>query len=92
VQDCDNGLCKVTQKNKLYKGDVLNVLRPDGYMSPITVSELYDKDMKPIDDCPHPEMTFYMRAANADGSAAELPELTFLSRDGDKDSGIEPAR
>ena len=87
--DKDSGLIKVTQKNKLYKGDTLNVLMPEGYIQPVTVSELYDAKMQPVDNCPHPEMTFYMKAvSSADGSPVEIPEMSFLSRDGDKDFGI----
>jgi putative protease len=45
--------------------------------------------MNPVNDCPHPEMTFFMKAvSSADGSVVELPPMSFLSRDGDKDFGI----
>ena len=88
--DEQTGLVKVTQKNKLYKGDVLNVLMPSGYIDPVTVAELYDAKMQPIESCPHPEMTFFMKAVSADGSSVTLPQMTFLSRDGDKDTGILP--
>lgn len=88
--DEQTGLTKVTQKNKLYKGDVLNVLMPSGYIEPITAAELYDAKMQPIDSCPHPEMTFFMKAADASGNTVSLPQMTFLSRDGDKDAGILP--
>ena len=85
----ETGLNKITQKNKLFEGDTLNVLMPDGYMAPVIAAELYDEEMNPVKDCPHPEMTFYMKAvSSADGSVVELPEMTFLSRDGDKDFGI----
>lgn len=87
----ENGLIKVTQKNKLYKGDVLNVLKPEGYVDPIRVTELYDKNMQQIDSCPHPEMTFFMKAEDKDGNEVTLPKLSFLSRDGDKDEGILPS-
>ena len=87
--DAESGLIKVTQKNKLYKGDTLNVLMPEGYVAPVVVAELYDGKMNPVDSCPHPEMTFYMKAVSSeDGSVVELPPMTFLSRDGDKDFGI----
>ena len=87
--DADSGLIKVTQKNKLYKGDTLNVLMPEGYVAPIVAAELYDAKMNPVDSCPHPEMTFYMKAVSSeDGAAVDLPPMTFLSRDGDKDFGI----
>ena len=58
-------------------------------MAPVVVSELYDEKMNPINDCPHPEMTFFMKAVSSDnGKVIELPQMAFLSRDGDKDYGI----
>ena len=84
------GLTRVIQKNKLYRGDVLNVLMPEGYIEPVTVAELYDSKMEPVDACPHPEMTFFMKAVDKNGAPVTLPEMTFLSRDGDKDAGILP--
>ncbi len=84
------GLVKVTQKNKLYKGDMLNVLMPEGYMGPVKVAELYDSSLKAIDNAPHPGMTLFIKAVDDSGNAVELPPMTFLSRDGDKDNGIKP--
>ena len=83
--DESTGLIKVTQKNKFYKGDVLNVLMPEGYIDPVKVEALYDEKMNEIDSCPHPEMTVYIKTDHG-----ILPELSFLSRDGDKDYGILP--
>jgi putative protease len=69
---------------------LLNVLCPDGYIEPVTVSELYDRDMQPIEDCPHPEMKFFMKAVSANGAVVAIPQMSFMSRDGDKDGGITP--
>ena len=85
------GLCRVTQKNKLYRGDELNVLMPEGYMEPIKVSELYDSALKAIDSAPHPGMTLFIKATDRSGDAVSLPPMTFLSRDVDKDNGIKPS-
>ena len=84
------GLTRVCQKNKLYRGDELNVLMPEGYMEPIKVAELYDHNLKAIDSAPHPGMTFFMKATDMTGNPVELPPMAFLSRDGDKDNGIRP--
>jgi hypothetical protein len=35
-------------------------------------------------------MTFFMKAVDGTGKTVSLPEMTFLSRDGDKDAGILP--
>ena len=86
-----NGLTKVIQKNKLYRGDELNVLMPEGYMEPVKVAELYDSSLKTIDNAPHPGMTLFIKATDKQGNPVLLPPMTFLSRDGDKDNGIKPS-
>jgi len=60
-------------------------------MEPVSVAELYDASLKAIDNAPHPGMTLFIKAADKDGKAVELPPMTFLSRDGDKDNGIKPS-
>ena len=85
-----NGLTKVIQKNKLYRGDELNVLMPEGYMEPVKVAELYDSSLKAIDNAPHPGMTLFIKVTDKQGKPVLLPPMTFLSRDGDKDNGIKP--
>lgn len=86
-----NGLTMVIQKNKLYRGDELNVLMPEGYMEPVKVAELYDQNLKAIDNAPHPGMTIFMKAVDSSGNTVDLPSMSFLSRDGDKDNGINPS-
>ncbi len=81
----DRGMYKVTQKNKLYEGDILNVLMPEGYIEPVRVIRLEDEKGERIESTPHPEMTFYMETDNKD---IRIPSMSFLSRDGDKDNGI----
>ena len=81
----ENGLIRVTQKNKFYKGDTLNVLMPKGYIDPVRIEEMYNDKHEAIDSCPHPEMTVHIR------TSAKIPAMSFLSRDGDKDYGIMPA-
>lgn len=83
--DANLKLYKVSQRNKVFKGDVVNCLMPKGYIDPFTITELYDEDMKPIDSTPHAKMTYYMRI----DTEQVIPPMSFISRDGDKDQGIE---
>ena len=76
----------VSQRNKLYRGDVLNIMRPEGYEEPVKAAGLFDMDMNPIDSMPHPQTDFRMRTDRK----VDLPPMSFLSRDGDKDEGILP--
>ncbi|MBR4495052.1 MAG: U32 family peptidase [Clostridiales bacterium] len=81
-----DGSFRAVQKNKLYAGDTLNVLKPVGYEAPLKVISITDKDGNRLDSVPHPGTEF----AVVFDREADLPELTFLSRDGDKDGGIAP--
>lgn len=87
-RDPDTGLYIASQRNKLYKGDTLNVLRPSGYVDPITVDEIYNEKMEPIESAPHPQMKMFIKF----NREVDLPKYTFLSRDGDKDEGILPQK
>ena len=81
-----DGSFRAVQKNKLYAGDTLNVLKPVGYEAPLKVISITDKDGNRLDSVPHPGTEFDV----VFDREADLPELTFLSRDGDKDGGIAP--
>ncbi|MBQ0012212.1 MAG: U32 family peptidase [Clostridiales bacterium] len=81
--DAQKGCAIVSQRNKIFQGDTLHVLMPEGYCEPIVATELWDEEMNPIDSTPHSEMVYYLKVDK------ELPAYTFLSRDGDKDEGIQ---
>lgn len=81
-----DGSFKAVQKNKLYAGDSLNVLKPIGYEAPLKVMSIVDNEGNALDSVPHPVTEFNVRFDRE----CDLPELTFLSRDGDKDGGIAP--
>ncbi|MBP3265883.1 MAG: U32 family peptidase [Clostridiales bacterium] len=81
-----DGSFRAVQKNKLYAGDTLNVLKPVGYEAPLKVISIMDKDGSRLDSVPHPGTEFDV----VFDRETDLPELTFLSRDGDKDGGISP--
>ncbi|MCQ2482784.1 MAG: U32 family peptidase [Clostridia bacterium] len=82
--DSDTKMYKVSQRNKVFKGDTVNCLMPKGYVEPFTITELYDEDMNPIDSTPHAKMTYFMRISTEE----VIPYMSFISRDGDKDQGI----
>ena len=81
-----DGAYRAVQKNKLYAGDILNVLKPDGYEEPVKAVSITDADGNALESVPHPGTEFIVRFDRD----CDLPELTYLSRDGDKDDGIAP--
>lgn len=80
--DEEKGCSIVSQRNKIFRGDTLHVLLPEGYCEPITATEIFDDSGEPIDSTPHAEMTYYLKVDRP------LPQYSFLSRTGDKDEGI----
>ena len=60
--NAESSLAQFTQRNKMTLGDKIELLTPGKIGRELTVTELYDADMNPIESTPHPYMTFYMRA------------------------------
>lgn len=63
--DENTGLARCIQRNKMCVGDSVNLLSPGCIGRDITVGDLFDADMQPIDATPHPMMMFYMRLERA---------------------------
>lgn len=80
--DEEKGCAIISQRNKIFKGDTLHVLTPDGYPDPIIAEEIFDENGDPIESTPHAEMTYLLKVKKP------LAAYSFLSRDGDKDEGI----
>ena len=59
--DAESGLAEFTQRNKMCFGDVAEILTPGKIGRELTIGELYDENMNPIESTPHPYMKFYMR-------------------------------
>ncbi len=73
------GRAYVSQRNKVSLGDNLWVMTPDGKEMQIRAEDLRDEDGAPIESTPHPLMNYSLAVP------VDLPEYTFLSKDGDKD-------
>jgi putative protease len=62
VEDCDEaGNARLTQRNKFYAGDALELLTPEGPPIPFTAEAIFDGEGNPISDTPHPMMALAMR-------------------------------
>ncbi len=59
--DSDSGLAEFTQRNKMLSGDAAELLTPGKIGRELTIGELFDENMNPIDSTPHPYMKFYMK-------------------------------
>ena len=59
--DEKTGLAKVEQRNRILKGDRLEIMDPQDETFEIEVVEMFDAEMTPIETAPHPQMTFYIK-------------------------------
>ena len=53
-------LCRVTQRNKLTRGEAIELLSPGRVGVPLTACELYDETGAALESTPHPLMTYYV--------------------------------
>lgn len=60
VKAYKDGIATVMQKNRFFRGDELEVIRPDGDDFTFTVGDMKNEDGKSIDVAPHAQMTVYM--------------------------------
>lgn len=76
------------QRNKIFLGDELEIIRPAGRNLRLTVRSLYDGEGQPIEDTRHPTMPFFLdRRDLAPGDREEaVPEGSFYRRAGNKDA------
>lgn len=56
-----DGLVKIDQRNKFCVGDAIEIMKPDFQNVSVKVLEMYDETMAPIESCPHPKQTIYLR-------------------------------
>ncbi|MBN2852348.1 MAG: U32 family peptidase [Clostridia bacterium] len=54
-------MAKLTQRNKISKGDVIEFMSPDGLDFTVIADEILDKNLEPIDSTPHAEMIYYLK-------------------------------
>ncbi len=57
----ETGLAQVVQKNRFFRGSVIEVVRPVGKFFTQTVEELYDEKGEPIEVANHPQSTVYVK-------------------------------
>ncbi|MGI6546498.1 MAG: peptidase U32 family protein [Fastidiosipilaceae bacterium] len=85
----ENGRVRCEQRNKIIRGDVLEVIQPRGGNFTLEVKELLDEELSAIEATPHPKQIFYLRAPEGVN-----PEIgSFIRRRGAKygeGAGIGP--
>ncbi len=64
----------ITQRNKFYKGDTLDVLPPQGRSFDVTVIEIKNENGEEVDSAPHAMEKLYLR------TGVEIPKGSYLRK------------
>ncbi len=62
LEECPDGLYRCQQNNKFSLGDTCEFITPGKIGQRVKILGMYDKDQKEIENCPHPQMIFYIKA------------------------------
>jgi len=66
-------LARIEQRNKFSVGDVIEIMKPNGENVEVNVLAMYNKDMEPVESCPHSKQEIWLELS-------ELPEQYDLLR------------
>ena len=56
----DRGYARIEQRNKFCKGDVIEIMKPDGRNIPTTVNAIYDEEGNEVESAPHPQQVLWL--------------------------------
>ncbi|MGN0155888.1 MAG: U32 family peptidase [Lachnospiraceae bacterium] len=56
----ERGFARIEQRNKFCKGDVIEIMKPDGSNVATTVNALYDEEGNEVESAPHPQQILYL--------------------------------
>lgn len=56
----DRGYAHIEQRNKFCKGDVIEIMKPDGRNIPTTVNAIYDEEGNEVESAPHPQQMLWL--------------------------------
>lgn len=77
--DKNTGIAVVEQRNRMYNGEEIEVVRPKGKFFKQVIKDMKNEDGEDIDVAPHPQMTVFMPMDE------EVEEFTMLRRKGAED-------
>lgn len=61
VEEVRDGMARIEQKNKFSVGDTVEIMHPDGDDEAVLVEAMYDENGAPVDSCPHPKQTIWLK-------------------------------
>lgn len=79
IKEREGNISWFLQKNKFAVGDTLEVMKPDGTNISARVTEMYDEDKTPVNDCPHPSCMVGIRLeSTSDGKEVVTSDYDIL--------------
>lgn len=68
VEQVQDGLAQITQRNKFCVGDIVEVMKPDGRNEAAKVTALFDEEHNAVESAPHPQQKLFVELAAARGA------------------------
>lgn len=81
TEAASEGWVLCAQRNKMVRGESIDIVRPQGEPLSLIVEELLDAERQPIESTPHAKMSFWLRVP----ATEKIPAGSYLRRYGDKD-------
>ena len=69
----EDGMVRIEQRNKFCVGDSIEIMRPSGENTVVTVEAMYDEEFSAVESCPHSKQTIWLKLS-------EIPERFDLLR------------
>ena len=57
----EDGLCRITQRNKFTRGEMIEVMKPDGRNIEVPVISIFDEEGNEAESAPHPKQRLYVK-------------------------------
>jgi len=82
VEEIQDGLVRIVQRNKFCAGDVIEIMKPDGQNVPVTVEKIYNEEGEEMSSAPHAKQQLWLRLSG-------VPDKYDLLRMEKKENGDE---
>ncbi len=82
VEEIQDGLVHIVQRNKFCVGEVIEIMKPDGQNVPATVEKIYNEEGEEMSSAPHAKQQLWLRLSG-------MPDKYDLLRMEKKENGNE---
>ena len=61
----EDGMAIITQRNKFFVNDTIEIMKPDGRNISAKIEAIYDETMRPMESCPHPKQKLSIKLSES---------------------------